>query len=51
MKKNVYQKPTMKIVRLHQRAKLLAGSGDSGESRRVEVSRSSYGDAETETWN
>lgn len=48
MKKNVYQKPTMKIVRLHQRAKLLAGSG---ESRRVEVSRSSYGDAETETWN
>ena len=50
MKKNVYQKPTMKTVRLQQQAKLLAGSGE-GESRRVEVSRSSYGDAETETWN
>ncbi len=49
MKKNVYQKPTMKTVRLQQRAKLLQASG--GESRRVEVSRSSYGDAETETWN
>ena len=48
MKKNFYQKPTMKAVRLHQRAKLLAGSG---ESRRVEVSREGYGDAETQTWN
>ena len=44
MKKNVYQKPTMKTVRLHQRAKLLAGSGG------VSASRSSYGTATTQEW-
>jgi hypothetical protein len=47
MKKNVYQKPTMKTVRLYQRAKLLAGSGASS---RAEYKRSDYGDAETDTW-
>ena len=37
----------MKTVRLHQRAKLLAGSGEvSG----VNASRSSYGTAKTEEW-
>lgn len=48
MKKNVYQKPTMKTVRLHQRAKLLAGSG---ESRGLEGRRSNYDEAETVTWD
>ena len=48
MKKNVYQKPTMKTVRLHQRAKLLAGSG---EGDGVRSSRDNYGEAITEDWN
>jgi hypothetical protein len=46
MKKNVYQKPTMKIVRLHQRAKLLAGSGEG-----VRSFRSNYNETEAETWD
>ena len=51
MKKNVYQKPTMKTVRLQQRAMLMQASGGSGESRRVEVSREGYGDAISDEWN
>jgi hypothetical protein len=48
MKKNVYQKPTMKTVHLHQRAKLLAGSG---ESLGMDSRRSIYEETEAETWN
>ena len=49
MKKNVYQKPTMKTVRLHQRAMLLQASG--GEGNGVRSSRDNYGEAITEDWN
>ena len=31
MKKKIYEKPTMKVVMLQQRALLLAGSGGLGE--------------------
>ena len=47
MKKNVYQKPTMKTVRLQQRTMLLT----SGEVDGVRSSRSNYGEATTEDWN
>jgi hypothetical protein len=37
----------MKTVRLHQRAKLLAGSGGEG----VRSFRSNYNETEAETWD
>ncbi len=43
MKTKVYQKPTMKVVKLQQRCHILAGSV-------IEASRSSYGTAVEETW-
>ena len=44
MSKKDYQKPSMKVVALHQNVYLLEGSG-------VEASRRSYGAANTETWD
>jgi len=43
MKRKDYLKPTMKVVQLKQHAQLLAGS--------VEATRSSYGAANTATWD
>ena len=44
MKKKLYEKPTMNIVKLQHQTHLLAGSG-------VEVNRSGYGTAQEEDWN
>ena len=44
MKRNSYQKPTMKVVILKQRSHMLAGSEGGG----VRATRSSYGTASTE---
>ena len=43
MSKKDYQKPSMKVVALHQNVHLLEGSG-------VEASRRSYGAATKEDW-
>ena len=43
MKTKVYQKPTMKVVKLQQRTHLLMTSG-------FEASRSGYGTANVQTW-
>lgn len=42
MNKKNYQKPTMEIVKLEHQSHILAGS--------VDASRSSYGDANSQTW-
>jgi len=43
MKKKEYQKPAMRVVKLQQQARLLAGSG-------VQSMRSGYGEAQEENW-
>jgi len=43
MNKKDYQKPTMKIVAIHQQIQLMAGS--------VESKRSDYGEAEILEWD
>ena len=43
MKKKLYEKPAMHIVKLQQQTHLLAGSG-------VESSRSGYGKSNESTW-
>ena len=43
MKKKLYQKPTMNIVKLQQQTHLMAGSG-------VQSMRSGYGEAQEEDW-
>lgn len=43
MKKKIYEKPTMNIVKLQQQTHLLAGS--------VQSTRSGYGEAQEEDWN
>lgn len=47
MNKKVYQKPSMKVVALSQRAQLLNVSGDGG----VNASRRSYGEANILDWD
>ena len=47
MKRNSYQKPTMKVVILKQRSHMLAGSEGAG----VRAMRSGYGAANEETWD
>ncbi len=44
MKKKIYEKPTMNIVKLQQQTHLLQASG-------VKSMRSGYGDAQEEDWN
>ena len=44
MKRKDYQKPTMKVVKLQQQARLLVGSGQ------VQATRDSYGTATTDEW-
>ena len=43
MKKKLYEKPTMKVVKLQHHAHLLQVSG-------VQSMRSGYGDAQEEEW-
>jgi len=43
MKKKLYEKPTMKVVKLKQRTHLLQASG-------VRSMRSGYGEAQEEDW-
>ena len=43
MKKKIYEKPTMNIVKLQQQQQLLAGS--------VQSTRPGYGEAQEEDWN
>ena len=47
MKKRNYERPTMKVVKLHHRTSLLVGSVVEGS---VQSQRSSYGAATEETW-
>ena len=42
--KKVYKRPTMNVVKLKQQQQLLSGSG-------VKSMRSSYGEAQVETWD
>ena len=44
MKKQTYQKPAMRVVKLQQQAHLLQASG-------VQSMRSGYGDAQEDDWN
>ncbi len=46
MKKKEYNKPTMRVVQLKQRQRLLAGSVAS-----VRGMRNGYGDAKEQNWN
>ncbi len=46
MTRKDYNKPTMRVVQLKHRQRLLAGSGAS-----VRGMRNSYGDAEEQNWN
>jgi hypothetical protein len=43
MKKKIYEKPTMQVVKLQQQQQLLAGS--------VQSTRPGYGEAQEEDWN
>ena len=46
MKRKGYRRPTMTVVELRHRTRLLIGSGEAN----AKAQRNSYGEATTDTW-